>query len=91
MTQSYSLDTFVLLQRHRRAPIDFADEDEVGLRIVGGTVPFRPTYSAWTEVNGLVGGERRLGILDPRRWRAIEHGVGGEIEAIKVSILGRDR
>ena len=26
---AYSLDTFVLLQRHRRAPIDFADEDEV--------------------------------------------------------------
>lgn len=42
-------------------------------------------------MDGLVDRERRIGVLDSRRRRAIQHGVGGEIETVKAAVLGRDR
>src|SRR6185312_15676218 len=57
----------------------------------GGAVPFRPAHRAWAEMDGAADRERRGGILDASCGCAIEHDVGREIEAIKVSVFGRDR
>ena len=77
------------LQPHRRAPFRLAGEDEVGLRIVGRTVPLRAAGRARAEAHFGVDRERRVDILDSGDRRAIDDCVVGEIDAIEVPVLGR--
>ena len=83
--------SFDILWRYRVAPLDFADEDKVRLGIVGRAVPFRAPHRARAEMDSFAGREGCGDILDLGHRHAVERAVVGEIEAIEVAILGRDR
>jgi hypothetical protein len=52
LAEFHLLDLFVILHRHRGAPIDLADGDEVGLRIVGRAVHSAPPRAGGTKLSG---------------------------------------
>src|SRR5262249_2720597 len=72
------------------APFDLADENEVQLGIVSGTVPLGTRNRARTEVEGLADHKRRVLVLHPGDRLPVEQGIGVEIEAVKVAVLRGD-
>ena len=60
-----------VFERHRVAPVDLADEDEVRRRIVGRAVPFRAAHRARTEMHRLARRRR-----EPRHSRSASPAPG---------------
>src|SRR4029077_17656263 len=86
-----SRNLFPGLQPDRGAPFDAGSEDEIVQRVVGGAVPLLPAHGARTKMDVFVDSERLLHILDSRLCRPIEQLIVCEVEAVKESVLWRDR
>ena len=86
----YRPKLFDTLQRHRVAPFDLADHDEVRPGIVGRAVPFRTPHRARTKMDIGAGRKRYGDILDPGDRHAVQQTVGRKIKAIEVAIFRRD-
>jgi hypothetical protein len=82
---------FDALYRHRFAPLDLANEDEVRPGIIGRAAPLRAPHRARAEKDIVARRERCGDILDPGHRHAVELDIGGEIVAIEQSIFRRDR
>jgi hypothetical protein len=80
-------DIAIALQSHRGAPLRLAGEDQVGLRVVGDTVPFSASYRSRTEVSISISAQRHVDVFHSRHRTAIEHSVRGEIDAVEVPVL----
>src|SRR5207253_5900201 len=73
------------------APVNLADQNQIGLRIIGGTVPLCPAPRTGTEVDRSFGRKRHVGIFNPGGGRAVKQLISREIEAVDMPILWRER